>query len=424
MANLPAPPPPSGRQVLADRSIAAVLLATFAAASAAILQAVALGKLVYDLTGRPVDLGFLGLAEFLPTAVLVLVTGSVADRFDRRLVGAIAMGGEVLTAVGLLVYVRSGNTALWPILSIVVLFGVARGFAAPAVRALAPSVAPPGSLPRVVAFSSMSWQAAAIVGPVLGGFLYAANPWLAFLAAAALFAVAVAAMPLVRLRVNPSAVARTERPSVRAAFEGLRVLRRTPVLFGAISLDLFAVLFGGAVALLPAIAKDRLGVDAVGLGWLRAAGGIGASLTGVALAIRPLQRHVGKVLLVGVGIFGVATMLLGVTHSFLVAVIALAVLSGADMVSVFVRGTIVPLATPDAVRGRVLAVEAVFIGASNELGAFESGVAAQLLGTSAAIVSGGAATLLIVAVWWLAFPAIRNIDRFSELEQDPSQGRK
>jgi hypothetical protein len=202
---------------------------------------------------------------------------------------------------------------------------------------------------------------------------------------------------------------------VSQALEGLRFIRRTPLLLAAISLDLFAVLFGGAVALLPAIAEKRLGVGAVGLGWLRAAGGIGASITAAALAARPFRHKVGRWLLIAVAVFGVATVVLGVTRSYVVAFIAMFLLTSADMVSVFVRGTLVPLATPNAMRGRVLAVEQVFIGASNELGAFESGVAAALFGLVVAIASGGLATLAIVGLWWVLFPSLRDVDTFDEV---------
>jgi predicted MFS family arabinose efflux permease len=207
-------------------------------------------------------------------------------------------------------------------------------------------------------------------------------------------------------------VVEKERPSLHEAVEGLRFVRSQPILFGAISLDLFAVLFGGAVALLPAIAEDRLGVGAVGLGWLRAATGIGAGLVALFLTVRPVSRHIGRTLLMTVALFGVGTIALGVTTSFAVAFVALLVLSGADAVSVFIRSTLVPLVTPHDKRGRVLAVEAVFIGASNELGAFESGVVGQLLGPATAIVIGGVATLAIAALWWGVFPALRSVDAF------------
>ena len=404
--------------LLRDRSVLAVLLASFASSSATVVQVVALGKLVYDMTGRQLDLGLLGLAEFLPTAALVLVTGSVADRFDRRKIGAAALIVESFCAVALAAYASTSPTAIWPIFAIVLIFGSARGFAAPALRALAPSVAPPGMLSRMVAFSSISWQAASIVGPIMAGFLYAVRPMVAFVAAAAFLLAGALGMAFVRLPASSRSAtqaARAEPPSIRTALEGLHLVRRSPVLLAAISLDLFAVLFGGAVALLPAIAKDRLGVGAVGLGWLRAAGGLGAAAVALLLAARPLRRRVGSALLVMVGVFGLATVVLGVTYSFVVAMVAMAVLNGADMVSMFIRGTIVPLATPEGMRGRVLAVEAVFIGASNELGAFESGVAGQVLGTSAAIVSGGLLTLLVVMIWWVWFPALRRIDRFEDL---------
>ena len=202
------------------------------------------------------------------------------------------------------------------------------------------------------------------------------------------------------------------RATLRQAMEGLRFVRRQPVLLGAISLDLFAVLFGGAVALLPAIAEERLGVGAIGLGWLRAAVGIGAGSVTLFLTVRPVHRKVGRTLLVAVALFGVGTIVLGLTTSFVVAFIALMALSGADSVSVFIRATLVPLVTPHDKRGRVLAVEAVFIGASNELGAFESGVAGQLLGPAAAVVLGGAATLAVAALWWKFFPALRRVDSF------------
>ena len=314
----------------------------------------------------------------------------------------------------------SRPTAVWPIFVIVVAFGAARGFAAPAVRSIPAMVAPEGTLARVVAFNAGAWQVASIVGPVIGGLLYARQPWYAFAAASIVFSAAIVALATVRLQARPAPSG--EGPTVSHALEGLRFIRRTPILLAAISLDLFAVLFGGAVALLPAIADKRLGVGAVGLGWLRAAGGIGASITAAALAARPLRRRIGRWLLLAVGVFGVATVALGLTRSYVVAFVAMAVLTSADMISVFVRGTIVPLATPDEMRGRVLAVEQVFIGASNELGAFESGVAAAFLGLVAAVASGGLATLAVVAVWWRVFPALRDVDTFDDIVPAPVVG--
>ena len=206
-----------------------------------------------------------------------------------------------------------------------------------------------------------------------------------------------------------------DKPTFRSAMEGLRFVRRTPILLAAIGLDLFAVLFGGAVALLPAIAEDRLGVGALGYGFLRAAPGIGAAAMAVFLAFKPLQRHIGRGLLLAVFVFGISTVVLGLTRSYAMAFAALVILAGADMVSVYIRGSIVPLVTPDEKRGRVMAVENVFIGASNELGAFESGIVAQALGTPATVIGGGVATIAIVGVWWFSFPSLRDIDRFEDL---------
>lgn len=401
------------RHVLRDKSVVAVLISSFASSTAAVAQAVALGKLVYDITGRPGALGWLGLAEFLPTAALVLVTGSVADRFDRRRVVALGLSVEVACTLYLAWFSTHHGANIAPIYAAVVVYGVARSFVAPAVRALPSAIASPETLPRVSALGSVMWQSATIVGPVLAGFLLLVGPAWPFLVAAVLLGLAISSILLVHPRY--SVVTSNEPPTWSHAVEGLKFVRRTPLLLAAIGLDLFAVLFGGAVALLPVIAKDRLGVNAAGLGWLRAAGGIGASVMALTLAVKPFNVRVGRRLLWAVGIFGAATIVLGLTRSFVVAMLMMALLMGADMVSVFVRATLVPLATPALMRGRVLAVEAVFIGASNELGAFESGVTAQAFGTVAAIVFGGSATLAVVIVWLIGFPQLRRLNSFDEL---------
>jgi predicted MFS family arabinose efflux permease len=273
------------------------------------------------------------------------------------------------------------------------------------------------TLPRLQALWSLSWQLSLIVGPALGGLLYAIDPRAVFLFVAGALVLSIVAMSFVHIsqdlakRGAPSAGSRRFSEAV----EGLRVVRNTPIVAGAITLDLFAVLFGGAVALLPVIAEKQLHVGAVGFGWLRAAGGIGAALVAGFLAVRPVRRHIGIVLFSVIAVFGAATIVLGATKTYVVAFIAMVVLSGADAVSVFIRSTLTPLVVPDALRGRVLAVEAVFIGASNELGAFESGVVGQWLGAPLAIVVGGIGTLVVVGFGTLVFPALRNIDRFSDL---------
>ena len=379
------------------------------------LQAAALGKQVYDLTGREIDLAFIGLAEFLPAMLLVLVTGTVADRFNRRKVALFAVGGELLSSVALLLYSLSDATAVWPFFAIAFGFGVARAFGAPALRAMPPMVAPIGGLPKVIALFSATWTAAMIAGPAMSGFLYAIHPWFAYVCSSALMLFGWLGITRITFVREPEPQDPDERPTLNSAVEGLRFIFRTPILFAAISLDLFAVLFGGAVALLPVIADERLGVGDVAYGWLRAAPGIGAATMAVYLAARPLSRRIGPTLFAAVAVFGAGTVVLGLTRSYAAAFVALIVLSAADMISVFIRGSLVPLVTPDEKRGRVLAVENVFIGASNELGAFESGTVAQFAGTPATVIGGGIATLVVVAVFVVAVPVLRNVDRFEDL---------
>jgi len=407
---------PTGRFGL-PQGIPPVIGTTAVSTIGILAMTTALGKLVFDITGRAIDLGLLGLAEFLPTALLAPLVGPIADRFDRRRIVAIGFAIEASCALGLALYARTDPRAVWPIFALVVAFGAARAGVAPALRALPADLAGE-QLSRVVPLSSAAWQLAVIVGPVVAGFLYVGGPaWPFFFGAGTVLAAMVLILqaPDVRSVRPPRAAGEAAPGPLREAMEGLRFVRRTPLLLGAISLDLFAVLFGGAVALLPAIADQRLGVGAVGLGWLRAAGGIGAGLTTLLLAWRPISRRVGRVLLCAVAVFGAFTLVLAFTTSFAVAFVALAVLSAADAISVFIRGTLVPLVTPAVMRGRVLATENVFIGASNELGAFESGVAGQLLGVVGAVALGGVATLLIVALWWWRFPALRDVDRFGDV---------
>ena len=414
MSNPEPPAQLTSRQVLASPDVRAMLVYGACLYTGLMLQAAVLGKQVYDITGREIDIGWIGLVEFLPAAVLVLVTGVVADRFYRRNIVLVAVAGELLSALALMFYARTNPTAVAPIFMITLLYGIARAFVAPAARSIWPSIAPPGGLPAVVALSSATWTGAAIAGPAASGLLYSIDPWVAYFAASVLIATGMLA--ILRVDVPRNIAASTERPTFRHAIEGLVFIRRTPILLAAISLDLFAVLFGGAIALLPVIAEERLGVGDVAYGWLRAAVGIGAAAMALFLAWRPVRRRVGHKLFVVVATFGVMTVVLGLTHNYVVAFVAILIMSAADMVSVFIRSSIVPLVTPDEKRGRVLAVENVFIGASNELGAFESGVASQAVGTAGAVVGGGIATVGIAGLWWVLFPALRRVDRFSDLE--------
>ena len=383
-------------------------------------QITILGKQVFDMTGKPLDLGLLGLAEFVPTLLLAPLSGVLSDRFDRRIMYALGLIGEGLASAGLYFYVASEPTSVVPIFLLVIAFGCARSVLSSASRVMPVDLAPTGRVERMVAVCMSGWQAGFVVGPVVFGFVFVADVAAPYLLAAAASLVAAALLAV----VPASGVARSSSADsgVRAvlvhAMQGLRFIRRNRVVLGIISLDLFAVLFGGAVALLPAIAEERLGVGAVGLGWLRAAVGIGALAMMAVLAVRPLTRRVGPTLMAGVSMFGLGTIALGLTRSYAVAFIALLVLSAADSVSVFVRSTLVPLATPEDMRGRVMAVEYTFVGASNELGAFESGVAGALLGVAGAVVFGGLGTLAVVAVWWMLFPELRGIDRFNQVRPE------
>lgn len=398
-------------------SVYGLLLALFFSAFAVVGQITIVGKQVFDLTGNVFDLGLLGLAEFIPIALLAPFTGALADRVDRRKVFAGALALEAAVSIGLFLYARSSPTSVAPIFAMVVVFGVARAFAAPSSRALPIDLAPPESLERVVALKSVAFQAGIITGPVVFGFLFVVDEPLPYLAAAAAFLAAIVTLAFVARPPVRQLATTGGRQALHDALEGLRFIRRQPIVFGAITLDLFAVLFGGVIALLPAIAEERLGVGAVGLGWLRAAVGLGAVVVAISLSIWPLRRHVGKVLLAVVGVFGIMTIVVGLTQSFVVAFVALMVASGADAVSVFIRTSLVPLATPEDMRGRVLAVENVFIGASNELGAVESGITAAVFGLVGAVLFGGFGTLVVVGLWWRFFPVLREVDRFDEVRR-------
>ena len=378
-------------------------------------QITIIGKQVYDLTGRPLDLGLLGVAEFLPVAVLAPLAGPLADRHDRRKILGIALVGEAIASLLLFLYARSDPTSVTPIFAIVLFFGVCRAFAMPASRALPIDLSPPGVVPRVVALKSVCFQAGHIAGPITFGFAFVVEGSLPYLLSALALVAAIAIIGLIPSSGVKRLASTGGRQVILESLEGLRFIRHRPVMLGAMGLDLFAVLFGGALALLPAIAEDRLGVGAIGLGWLRAGVGIGAGATAICMSIRPVQRHLGRTLYAVVAMFGLGTTALGLTRSFALAFTIIVFVSAADAVSMFIRATLVPLATPEDMRGRVLAVESVFIGASNELGAAESGLTAAFMGLVGAVVFGGVATLAVVAVWWRWFPELRDMDTFDDV---------
>jgi MFS family permease len=378
------------------------------------MQGVAIGWQIYDVTGRPLDLAWVGLAQFLPAAGLSLVAGHAADRFERRriLVFCHAIMAVLSASLYLLAAdVRAGHVA--PIYGVLAGVGVARAFLGPANQSLMPTLVPVEHFGNAVAWSSSLWQFSTVIGPVVGGLAYASSgPRTAYAAAAACSAAAMFLVGTIRGARPGAKPSGSRRGSVLA---GVAYVRHNPIVLGAISLDLFAVLLGGATALLPVYARDVLGLGPVALGVLRSAPGAGAAVTGIALAFVPVERRAGVKMLVCVALFGVATVVFGLSRSFALSLAALTFAGAADMVSVFVRSAVVQLAAPDAMRGRVSAVNMLFIGASNELGEFESGVTAQWLGAVPAVVVGGIGTLVVVALWALLFPRLRNVDRLTDV---------
>ncbi|HUF96888.1 MAG TPA: MFS transporter [Ilumatobacter sp.] len=404
------------RKVLQNPSVRRLMLSTVFAALGINILITVLFKQVFDLTRDELDIGLIGLAQFIPAVLLVLVSGWAADRFDRRHVTALFIGGRVMCAIALAVYSQTDSQSMGPFLMIAFVLGAVDAMLSPARRALQPLIVETRDLPSVVALWTAAFTGASILGPVAGGFLYSVGPSNAYLVAAVMEFLAV--LPLFGIRYASEPQRNQARPTLATAMEGLVFVRRTPVVLAAISLDLFAVLFGGAIALIPAVATERLGVGDIAYGWLRAAPGVGAAAMAVWLALRPVRRRVGPTLLAVVAVFGAGTVVFGVTRNYAVAFIALVVISAADMVSMFIRGSLVPLATPSDQLGRVSAVESVFIGASNELGAFESGVAARAFGLSGAIAFGGIMTLVVAAGFALT-PTVRNIDTFDDVVPKP-----
>jgi MFS family permease len=377
------------------------LLASFAA----LVVSVAVGWQVYDLTRNPFDLGLVGLVQFLPALLLVLVTGAVADRFNRRLIMALCQVVEGACGLALLVMTATGVITVGAIFAILVTFGTARAFINPASQSLLPNLVPAEDLASAIALNSTAWQVATIVGPVAGGLLYGISAEAAYGTAFALFVIAAVLIALVR---KPPQKTVLDRPSWETVIAGFRYVWRDKIVLGAISLDLFAVLLGGATALLPAYARDILEVGPWGLGLLRGAPGIGAIAVALYLSLRPVRDHAGIIMFVCVILFGLATIVFGVSKATWLSVIALALMGGFDMVSVYVRETLIQLWTPDAVRGRVNAVNMVFVGASNELGEFRAGTVAALIGVVPAVVVGGIGTMAVAALWMKLFPALRD----------------
>jgi MFS family permease len=379
------------------------------------VQSVAMGWQVYALSRRSLDVAhsafnvsLIGLVTFAPLLLLALPAGETVDRHDRRAVLGFCYGVEIAGVAVLAAASLTGRASVPLLLVVAAAFGGARAYFSPAATALGPMLVPRQLLPRAIVWNSLAWQSASIVGPAAGGFLIAASPGAAYCGVLGLYVAAALCLPLIRGRTRPAAQAGSRLELVR---QGLAYVHRNKVVLGAISLDLAAVLLGGASALMPAFARDVLRVGPEGFGLLRMGPALGATAVGLVLAARPIRENAGLVMFAGVGAFGAATVVFGLSKLMWLSVLALAVLGAADMLSVFIRQTLVQLMTPDAMRGRVAAVSTLFIGASNELGEFESGVAARLLGAVGAAVFGGLGAIAVTGVWAWRFPALRKADR-------------
>lgn len=407
------------RSVLSLRDFRFFLAGRFLGTLGTQIQSVAVGWQVYEITKSPMALGFVGLAQFLPMVLLLLPAGDIADRIDRRFIIAASyfLQAVSVSLLILLTWTGAGHHSIWPFYLVLAIFGTARAFSGPALRAFVPLLVSKVQLPRGIAISSSSFQVAVIVGPALGGILYIWGPFVAYGTCLVFFLAVAVAFIAIRTRHRQEPADPTLSAFGRLT-AGIAYIRQKPIILGAISLDLFAVLLGGATALMPIYASDILHVGPQGLGLLRSAPALGAVLVNFLLIAMPLQRYTGLIMFGCVAIFGVATIVFGLSEHFMLSMGALLVMGASDMVSVYVRSTLIPLATPQDKLGRVSAVDLLFISASNELGEFESGVMAGWLGTVPSVVVGGLGTIGIVALWMWLFPALRKIDRLMDVKPD------
>jgi MFS family permease len=380
------------------------------------VQSVAVGWQLYEITGDELALGLAGLAQFVPMFALTLYAGDLADRFERRLMLTASYAVEAICAGLFIALTLSGVTETWPYFATLVLFGAARAFSAPASQSFLPQIVPAEVLPRAISVGSTVFQVAVISGPAIGGAALIGGPAAAYAICIALFVFAGCFVYAIDAVVRPPAEAKGSL--YERVAEGVAYVRRRREILGAMSLDLFAVLLGGAVALLPVFAKDILHVGPVGLGLLRSGMAIGAAVVSVWLTIYPIGRHAGLKMFACVAVFGVAVIVFGLSQNFYLSLAALVVMGATDMVSVNVRHSLTLLATPDHMRGRVSAVNMLFIGASNELGEFESGLTAAWWGAVRAVVVGGVGTLVVTGLWAYWFPELRKVDRLSDLKPE------
>ena len=410
--------PGAGRAAFTHPAFVLFQIARFLIVSAVEMQAVAVGWQVYEITKRPLDLGLVGLAQFLPGILLFPISGHASDRFERRHVLSVCYAGFAVCFAFLLVLAHRHVHSIEPIYLVLILLGVVRSFNGTASRSILPQLVPPIHFPNAVAWNATTFQAATILGPSFGGILYALAKGPSVVYATATLTAIVALISTFRIR--PEVKARPREPmTFRTVFAGLRFIWREKLILGAISLDLFAVLLGGAVALLPVYAREILQTGPWGLGLLRTAPGVGAAIMAVLLAHRPLRGKSGIALLWAVGGFGVFTIIFGLSRSLAISLAALVLLGASDMISVIIRATLTQLATPDEMRGRVTAVDMIFIGTSNEFGQFESGVTAQWFGTVPAVVLGGIGTLVVIVLWAWMFPELRHAGELTSITARP-----
>lgn len=406
---------PSARALLEERDYRWFWASRWMGAFGSQIQSVAMGWQVYAISRRTLDVAhsafnvsLIGLVTFAPLLLLALPAGETVDRHDRRKVLGLCYMAEIAGVAVLAAASLTGRASIPLLLAVAVLFGAARAFFSPAMTALGPMLVPRELLPRAIAWNSLAWQSASIAGPAIAGLLIAASTGAAYCGVLGLYLAAALSLAIIRRPTRPTVQAGSRLELVKA---GLRYVHGNRVVFGAISLDLAAVLLGGASALLPAFARDVLRVGPEGFGLLRMGPALGATVVGLGLAVRPIREKAGLIMFAGVGVFGAATVVFGFSKLLWLSIAALAVLGGADMLSVFVRQTLVQLVTPDHMRGRVAAVSTLFIGASNELGEFESGLAARFLGAVGAAVFGGVGALVVTGLWAWLFPALRKADR-------------
>lgn len=395
------------------RDLRLYLSVRFATSFGTQIQSVAVGLQVYDLTRDPVALGYVGLAIFLPMFLLVLPAGDLADRADRRLMLISSYFVQIVASFLLLTLTLTAVTEMWAYYAAIVFLGVALGISQPAVQSFLPFLVTLERLPQAIAWNATAYRTATICGPAVGGFLYEFGPNMNYLVCLCLYVFTVIVMW--NLRIRPREGESAGSTAFERIAEGISYIRRRPIIFGAISLDLFAMFLGGATALLPIYARDILEVGPIGLGFLRTAPSAGAALVAVVLARHQLQRHAGLWMFACVALFGVATVVFGLSESFFLSLLALIVVGGADMVSVYLRSAMIQLATPDHMRGRVGSLNSLFVGASNELGEFRAGMTAGFFGTVPAVVLGGVGAVIVVGLWMRLFPALRQVDRFSDV---------